>query len=65
MAFNSKLDGVFILFFSERTNFSASGLFNGSNHRIIQQKIDQTYIQNNIVIVPGFADIIPDNDLGK
>ena len=36
-----------------------------SNHRIIQQKIDQIYIQNTIVIVPGFADVVPDNDLGK
>ena len=45
--------------------FSARRFFNGSNHRIIQQKINQIDVQNTIVIVPGFADVIPDNDLGK
>jgi hypothetical protein len=38
---------------------------NGSNHRIIKQKIDQIYIQNTIVIVPRFPDIVPDDDFGE
>ena len=69
MELNSRLDEIFILFFLKTeeffANFTASGVFTGSNHRIIQQKIDQIYIQNTIVIVPGFADVIPDDDLGE
>ncbi len=46
-------------------NKYCSSSFYSLNYRVIQQKINQIYIQNSIVIVPGFADVIPDDDLGK
>ena len=48
-----------------QVNFLCKKTFYSSNHRIIQQKINQIYIQDTLVIVPGFADVIPDDDLGK
>ena len=37
----------------------------GLNDGLIKQKIYQAYIQNAVIIIPRFPNIIPDNDLGK
>jgi hypothetical protein len=37
----------------------------GLNDGLIKQKIYQAYIQNAVIIIPRFPNIVPDNDLGK
>ena len=37
----------------------------GLNDGLIKQKIYQAYIQNAVIIIPRFPNIIPDDDLGK